>query len=488
MASQSLQALFLRVRDQYERSSRFSGLAVVALLFFHVTVVAPFVELSRRQAAASSQFERLRRIEAETNALRPAIAKLGDHAREAMEPALGQLIEGLRGDLLRLAATRRALRDLIAERDATAGDRADSSSQDDGDAAEPSPEEDPLAGVLPFEVDDPDRSVAIGEAETREELLAALDPLVDEAIVRPRFATLNQLWTATVLPQVEAGLDGVAAEIPQLHGRFPEADAEWDELANALGGFRRAARDLVFKPPERPHWWAPAPGEEELAPRPQPAVEEQLREPLVLDELAVTGDRALTRFEALAERMARHREALPSPQQDAAGLSAVLDRLGLSRQMVAGLFPLILGVLLAGLVVAHTRRLDELGWMIHLLLAAGEPPGLRTWFLIRQQWGLGTGTGRIWRRVLVRGVPALAWVVVAGAQLAGVEGFAKHRVLAATAAGAAVLTIALVRELTVSRSTLAFVFLVDEDPAPDFAPPAADGNDDEVIDGHPLKH
>ncbi len=462
MTSQTLQALFLRIRDGYERSRRISALVVVALLFFHLTVVAPFVELSKQQAAASSQSERLDRIAAETNALRPAIAKFGHHAREAMEPALGELIDGLREDLRRLAATRRACRDLIAERDAIADDRAGSPPQTDGDAAEPAPEDDLLAGVLPFEVADPDRIVAIGEAEGREELLAALDPLVDQAIVRPRFAALNQLWTATVLPQVEAGVDGAAAEIPQLHGRFPEADAEWEKLANALGAFRRAARDLVFKPPERPYWWAPEPGEEELEPRPQPAVEVELREPLVLDELAVTGGRALAGFEALIERMARDRQALGSAQQATAGLLPVLDRLGLRRQTVAGLFPLILGALLAAVVFGHTRRLDELGWTIHLLLAAGEPVGLRTWFLIRQQWGLCQETGRIWRRILVRGVLALAWVVFAGAQLAGVGGFSRSRVLAVTAGGAALLAIALVRWLTVSRSLLSFVHLPDE--------------------------
>jgi len=498
MASQTLQALFLRARDAYESSRRLSGLAVVALLFFHAAAVAPLLELSRRQAAASSERERLDRIAAETSALRPAISNLGPHARETMEPALDELIEGLRSDLRRLEVTRRTLKAWVAERHAEL-------SGDEAAAPEPAPEEDPLADVLPFEVADPDRIVAIGEATTREELLAALDPLVDQVIVRPRFATLNQIWTATVLPQVEAGLDGVAAEIPGLHGRFPEADAEWEELAQALGAFRRTAHDLVFKPPERPYWWAPAqgeptvddPNEDVLTPGPEPAVEQQLRSPLVLDELAVTGDRALARFEDLARRVARHREELTLTEQGA-GLAAVLDRLALDRQTVVGLFPLILGICLAGLVLAHVRRLQELGWLIHLLLAAGETPGVRTWFLIRQQWGLATPNltgiaerGAL-RRVLVRGVPALGWVVYAGAQQIGVEGFATPRVLAVTAAGAIVLAIALVRWLMVSRSMLGFVMLPDEDPEEDPSPedaarPAAEESDGEILDAHALK-
>ena len=207
-----------------------------------------------------------------------------------MLPALDRLVEDLTGDLARLAATHRSLAELVAAQ--AAG--TTSPREQGGEVDEP-------AGAEPFQVENIDRIIAIGEASTRNELLAALAPLAEEHIIHPRFTALQELWTSSVMPRVEADLDAVAGRVPELRSRFnagagEDGDALWRTLAEALAAERRAVRDLAWEPPERPDWWASGDATEGqlVAFTLEEAVAEQLRRPLALDQLRVTAERTAT--------------------------------------------------------------------------------------------------------------------------------------------------------------------------------------------------
>ena len=107
------------------------------------------------------------------------------------------------------------------------------------------------------------------------------------------------------------------------------------------------------------------------------------------------------------------------------------------------LFPLLLGLALAAIVILAARRRRELGLLLHLLIEGGKGRGLSEWYFLRSRWGLGigpSGRGRAdtlraaWLRILAPAAAALVWIGLAAVQLRGVE--TAPRLWTTTAVGA----------------------------------------------------
>lgn len=397
-----LEALLVRARDFDANARRWSVLVVALLAVVHATAVVSFVERESARAAKSDETARLEAVLGDARALVPQLASIPATVREVMDPALQRLVEDLRGDLLRLRATRRSLVRFMAEQN--------------GEAEDLPAEDDELAGIEPFEVTDVDWTVEIGEAREREELLRALSPLVEQRVVEPRFAVVQQLWTASALPRIEAYLDGVAAAVPELRGRYAEAADDWQALAESLTALRRAARDLEIRPPERSHWWASdepgTEGSDEIVTLAlAPAVVEQLLSPVALDQLRVAWERTGEALTTLLQGLEQRRGSLASgPDGEAFGPGL--------RRLVRG-FPLILGLTAAALLFAAARRQRELGHLVQLLTAEGSAAALRPWLASLGRWSpsVGLEARGAKRRLLVLTLGALAWIGGAAAQL-----------------------------------------------------------------------
>ena len=114
-------------------------------------------------------------------------------------PALERLIEDLGHDFRRLTATRQQIAARAAAEEAT-----ETGDAEDEDAVAP-PLPAPPAGVTPFLIDDADRIADLRDAETSDEVLAALAPLVEDLITRPRFFDLERGWKNDALPRLEPG-------------------------------------------------------------------------------------------------------------------------------------------------------------------------------------------------------------------------------------------------------------------------------------------
>lgn len=399
-----LEALLVRARELDANARRWSVLVLAALAFLHATVVTSFVERGSARAARNDETARLEAVLGEVRGLVPELASIPSTVHKVIDPALQRLVEDLRGDLLRLRATRRSLRRFLAEKNG-----------ETPPAGLPA-EDDELAGVEPFEVTDVDRTVEIGEARDREELLRALSPLVEQRIVEPRFAAVQQVWTTSVLPRVEAHLDGVAGAVPKLRGRYGEAAEDWQALAESLTALRRAARDLEVRPPERPFWWAsedppPAGSDETVTLALLPAVVEQLLSPVALDQLRVALERTDDALTTLLQGLEKRRKEL-ADGTDGETLSPGL------RRLVRG-FPLILGLAMGALLLSAARRRRESGHLVELLLTEGSTPALRSWLSSLERWSpsAGPATRGAKRRLLVLTLGAVAWIGGAAAQL-----------------------------------------------------------------------
>lgn len=502
MASQSLEALFLRTRDQYAASGRRAHLAVLALLLIHLVMVTPWVE---RQLARSSDEAEQQRFGAlpEIAVLGSALQEVTGQARSTLEPALEQLAEDLAGDLARLDATVRRL--------AAAAD-------DGGSEAESSPELraaeiDPRD--LPFKIQDAERLAAIrdavadgapGSSGSRYGLLAALDPVVEEEIAQPRFGEIQRAWKAGVLPEVEARLGTAAGALPGLRLRFPEAKTEWGALEGALSGLRATLRDVEIEPPSEPFWWASPETARQLEIGIPPATAEKIRHPLALDELLTAAEQTRARYDELSERLERERErtlaASEARSRTDQGFAGLLAELGVDLGAVVTLFPLLLGIVLAAVLVRRNQQLRDLGVATRLTIEEGGSLALRDWCLAQlagrlsdertadEAWRAG------WSRALgVLGL-AFAWIAAAALQVRRLDGIDDRRWLLVSLLGAAAVLAATIHRLVTARGLIGlFVAGVSdpigpsfgETPVPAVDPDSETPESDPDLDAHTLR-
>ena len=445
-----LEALFLRARDQYAATGRFVFFAVVGLALFHAAILTPWVEHQRQRSIADAEEQRFRDLDAEVADLAAELEAAAGAWQGVMTPALEGLADDLERDLTRLEATRQ---ELAAAVDA------------DGAPEESPPQRNADRGPQPLEIRNPDWIAAITEADNRYGLLAAFDPVVEQLIVRPRFAELNRTWREIARPAAEARLDGAAAGIGAVRGRFREAASEVAALEAGLTNLRRVLRDLDLRPPDQPYWWASPETSPSLELRLPPEVVERLRKPPALDEVVAGGELVAARQAVLAGRLERERRrslaAGAGREQRLAGLGATLAGLGIDLHAVATLFPLLLGLLLAALMIRRNQRLRELGLATRLMAEDPASGTLRRWCLSQLTGGAIGGTDPRhdaeaawrggWLRALGALVLALAWIVLAAVQVRGLPDLDAERWLAVSVLGAVAVVIATLHRLVVAR-------------------------------------
>ncbi len=479
MASRSFQVLFLRARDQRASTLRWTGLTVLALLLAHAAVLTPLLEAERARATAADEQRRTRAVAAALAELEARLASAVEEGGRAVAGELEHLAEATDRDLEDLAAAIQELR-----------------------SAEPEEGDEPEAAATGRTIENLVIRQRIRDAADDDELLAAVAPAVEGLVVRPRYAELNRVWTAAGLPAVEARLDGVASEIPRLHGELPEARPQWEALAAAVAELRRSARELLFVPPEAQRWWArsaPTPeGEVVMRPGLDPAMAQRLLQPLALDSLAVAGNAARRRLEELAAVVDRRLGELGTAGAGHTVTAALLA--------AAPTFPLVLGLVLAAIIAWRSQRLRELAAATHFMSEHGGPPGLRGWCLAELRWGLAAErpAGGAWGALALQALLGLAaaalWIAAAAAQLQRLGGSDPERLTTHAALGGGAVLLATLHRLFVAHRAVALLAPAvprDEDPVPDSDPdpdPAISGaelaapEDDEVLDALSLRH
>ncbi len=458
MASRSFHALFLRARDQHAGSAPWLYFVVFALALAHAGVVTPFVEEGLAAAESHSEWTRLVRVGNDLAELESALTALRNETTSIVAPLLERLVEDLEGDLARLDATRRQHAGKNRE-PPPPDEAAKGEGGDDADGAEDDPGERPAGapGARPFLLEDGDRLADLRNAETRDRVLAALAPLADELIARPRYFDLEQRFKDDALPRLEGRLDAAAGLVPGLRGRFPEARGHWESLAGALSAFSRAARELRFEPPAEPFWWllatADAGDRDRIEIGLKPATADEIRRPRLLAELEAAADRALSSLRDTAAELARARRQVGEP--------ALAGRLGgLDLAALAASFPLLLGLALGAVVVWRSGRLRELGVATRLAIEHGSPPALGRWLWSHVQWRskAGRSAASAWRagalQTLLGYFLAMGWIAVAAVQLRQLETVDRHRLTAFTIAGAAAVLLATAHRLAVARHAI----------------------------------
>ncbi len=448
MASSTLQALVLRAHDHFAGSSRWAYLAVLTLAASHALVVMPFIADSRLVSETSLQRTRLAAVESSLGELHEALEAVRQETSSTVTPALERLIEDLENDLERLDVTRRQ----IAERAAAEREALQAAGESPAEGAPAGVTRPPPAAqsaVRPFLIEDPDRIADLRQAETPDQLLAALAPLVDELVTKPLFFDLQGSWKDEALPRLRARLDAAASALPRLRSRFPEARSQWQALSGSLSALATAAGRLTFEPPARLHWWARTASDGiELGLTPE--VMDEIRRPRRLADLETAADRAVESYSEIVGLVAQAQRALGDPDDGAFG--------GLDVAAVAT-FPLFIGLLLGATVVGRSQRLRELGLTLQLAIEHGDPAALRLWLWSVVQWSTSAGASAAtaWRACLLQTLLgyflAMSWIALAAVQLRQLDGD-HQRLLIYTVAGASIVLGAVVHRLLVARRAI----------------------------------
>ncbi len=505
MASRAFHALFLRTRDQLAGSSHWAYLALLALALIHAVVVTPYIAGSRLESETSLQRTRLAAVESSLGELRGALEAVRQETSSMVAPALERLAEDLETDLARLETTWRRIAAEAAEAESADSDPADAST------AESPPTNLPAltrSTAQPFLIEDPDRIADLRDARNSDELLAALTPLVDDLITRPRYFDVERGWKDDALPRLEARLDTAASALPQLRSRFPEARDQWQALTGSLTALSSAARDLKFSPPAQPTWWARS--ETPLAPDSISTNEQllgltaeiagEIRRPRRLTELETAADRSIESYSEIVGKVAQAKRELGEP---AAGAFDWLDLASVA------MFPLLIGLVLGGTMIWRSQRLRDVGFTTRLAIEHGSPTGLKTWFWSQVQWNTAAGGSATtaWRACVIQTLIgyflAMGWIALAAVQLRQLESPGHQRLMIYTIGGASIVLLAVAHRLLVARRAItaledARVDVHDEVPAPGDADLAADAlpeiteantsdPDDEFLGVRPLR-
>ena len=458
MASRSFHDLLLRARDDLATSGRRSHGLVVALLIVHLAVVAPFADADRRRAARESERQRLAEVGPAIDQLTTRLEGLGGQVLAAVEPALDRLPETLAGDLERLEATRWQLQ----ERDRTSDPLAETTAADPALAVAR-----PARGVAPLTLEAAELE-QIRRAENRYALLTVLEPIVERAILEPRFAEVERRWQNNALPTLEAAVETANGVLPRLRERFPEGASEWEALTQSLAELRRVGRELEIDAPTRPYWWASEETSETFGLIVAPATAELLRSPLALDQLATAATEVRDRMAGVQGVWRARLERTERGERD---LGSALSALGIDLTGFAPLFPLSLGLLLAVVLLRRGLRLRQLAVATRHAVDHGAPDALRGWCLAELSGSTRTPAppSQAERRAQLRCLGALAlgwlWLAAAGYQLHGAPTGGSPDWLPTLLGGGAVLVAALAR-LSTAQSVAQL--LAEPGPGEDF--------------------
>jgi hypothetical protein len=273
-------------------------------------------------------------------------------------------------------------------------------------------------------------------------LIAALEPFIKREVVQPRLALFNAAWSDEARPLVEA-IEGTRASLAEARRKFAaEAggdDRVWQVIDDALEQLVATTRDFAVRTDDASDWWSTTEGKGEMmrqtrleAARGAETALAPIREAERRVDATIAAQKASlaaidAELKAKAAELDRLRESL-------AGAVGPVQWFAIDLKTAAPQFTLFLGFALAFAVVWPATRLADLAAIAAASESLAPDETVRIWLAARRR---RSGNGAVPAATLGRDLLLLAWIAVAGYDLAGRAG-AYQTVIAAAAVSAAV--------------------------------------------------
>lgn len=488
MNENPLNSIFSRVRDQYSAAVRWKYLAVILLLLIHLLTIGPFIELSREKSKTEPKIKMLSEVKSKIEGL--GFEDLKIRISNEMETQLTKFVENLRFDFKCLDLTVQDLRKkdqpeselpregdsplgYIGTRESALAAERSSRNTNNGSNMALQMGRGGSAGkiVRPLKITDPNVLKNIEFWENRDEMLKALKPFVDPNIIEPRYSELNDYWKYNLLPEIQKKFEKLTKDVNDLKSEFPERLDEWEKLSKAFEKANSAASKLKFKPPieqltEPPFWWSSEDEKKGVKIELKDMVMRQVEEPAVLTSLREQVTQLFIEEEEWGEKIDKDMEKLKvqfeEQEKKLGSIAKTLQFLALDLESVMVIFPLLLGLILAGATAWTTLRLRELGWTIHLMIKDGADQHLWDWYCAQVFLLLPKFSSNITKQhnsLLIRksiGLCAMSWIWIGitAWRLYGISEITPVRLFVVTCIGATVAALAQVHHYVVINSTL----------------------------------
>jgi hypothetical protein len=446
MADPLLTSLFERARDQYDGAVRWSTLAVVVLLAFHVLFFTHFIELERRVQESGLRFAGLAGARDTAEAVSTKLEQLHKGTEARLTARLDRTLRDLKEDLSRLSFRVREIRTGEVPPSTVAppglqpvpregSDPSDTPySRGSGSGPDPrlqaapptdtalqfqelqasrDPRSGPPPGYEPLEIEI-DNDLA-GKIRATGDIVAIRDllrPTVDTQVVAPRFAELNQNWQSRLLPRVREQATEVIEALDAAKRDLPVETARWNEAEKSVNAALQSAKDLRFRPPDEPFWTSEE-RKDLLFLHIQLSAKAALRQfsanGVFVDELEQAAERQKAHLQDLRKDLAKLETQFRQQKEQLSLYGTSLEALPLDLATAVARFPLAIGVVLLALWSWQASRLRELASLVAALAERDPATAARPWLLSRLS-GASQAAGGARSMVPSLGLTALAWI------------------------------------------------------------------------------
>lgn len=383
--------IFLQGRDQYDRALRWAFTLVIAGLVLHLTVFSEVIHLKRGLAENREAIAVLSSSGAAFDDISKKLEDLQESTVGFLDTRLKDLVAGLRDDFAQLS---RLLRQPPSEVSI--------------EARLPPMIQQPLAHAQlmpePSFLLDPElirRFYAASDFEQRKQFLQDdLSPIVDEQIIKVRFAELNRQGTQH-LAAIRTHVDAITRVIDRNQPDYTRAadilesrtisGSPQDGAANQLAEIETALQSVIdnaellrFDPPQDATWWTTVEGKDRSRVEIHRNAASQLAGTLTATEvvgklvkdIAAAMVAQTTRQDELHSRLEEIKQQLKEQQKRLASVSKPFEFLTIDVELFTSKFPLVLGVILGLALVWPTYRRGHLTRATSLLTASetSTPP------------------------------------------------------------------------------------------------------------------
>lgn len=414
------------------RARRNLWLAVAVLALLHLLTVQPYLETQRHVAELGPRIADNAAMLVQLEGASAMIERAGAKAEQELRSSLDGATETMVDDFARLRGlvARAEQGDVpLAWQDGTGG-----SAQIQMQQMAPEPMNMPnlSAGAASAAISPNLQSVLEAIAGREPNAYAQLVDYARHDIVEAAYGDVQQRWARSVRPAYLREIDSLLAQVREASARSESlAEDTTTELRNAADELQ-ARRDSLAALEIRPdaevddalgtEWWRTVQGKGAFADAVAESIDGQMREiSTAAAAPAATLERILDlqqKLQAeLTERQKELERQFAEAQQNLATLSGAGGVLPVDLVASIGLFPLLIGLSLAALVLRGAQARRQAALAAEELAATAPSGSQMRWWLVRQALG-GGGATMAMLTTLSIGLAVVAWIILAAVQVA----------------------------------------------------------------------
>lgn len=418
MAGDFVSTLFTETRAQNESTCRWFAIAMIFLAVFHVMIFTPYTALTRQKAEVESARSRQAALQQTLKNIEPQLDTLKATAIDEASRRLTALKADFRATFDRLNTILATLQRMGP--DAAAG----------GDGARlfsppialqvQSPVQAQVRGPegprLPDMAEELRRRLAA--ASSRDDVLNAIRPYIEDQIVKPKFADFNTRWKDE-LASIETTGASLAKTLQVAKAEYPDEAEFLDSVEKTVLAVQGAATALLAEPPQSdPFWWAaPETKEQTIQTFMRDLSDAELASSVAFADLRERTEEAIRAatdsHKTIDEDINRLEAQFKEQQAQLTSMAEPLKVISIDLATFTAHFPLVLSAAFIALTGWLVVRLKQLGQAV-ALVSRNDTASLAS------EWFTGYVATSPWHRssaIFIRATALILWVAIAGYQL-----------------------------------------------------------------------